>query len=343
MGNMRERDIGIDIVKTIAVFGVVLIHVSAVSFPADILSRGWALNLFWASVSRASVPLFLMCTGALFLGGDREVSAKKIWSKNMVRIIVSLFFWAFAYGLFRMAINGESVNGGIMTLLRNVAFFKHENHLYYLHMVILIYALLPIISVFFRNADKKLVMYALAVWYVTAVVYSTLRPFYPLSELSGIPVQWQLNSAYGAVGYVLLGAFLKKDPMKKSTAVLSLIAGFAVVYGITLFASRADGKLYSNFLEGMSIGVSLMAAGIYSLCANAVPKKFLRFFTALSKSSFCIYLTHMFAVIALGGAISRLNRIAFVSVPIIAAAVMCLSFCVYLVLSRIPIVKKWII
>lgn len=341
--DVKARDTGVDLVKTIAVFGVILIHISAVSYPQNILGLNWALNLFWSCVSRASVPLFLMCTGALFLAEGKEVSAKKIWSKNMVRIVVALFFWAALYGVFRMTRSGGITKDGLFSLLCNLLFFKHENHLYYLHMVILIYAFLPVLATFFGNAGKKRIIYALAVWYALGVVYPTMAPFYPLSEVSGIPAQWRLNIAYGSFGYVILGAYLKKYPIKRVASVSLLIIGFIGVFVPTLYMSRACGSLRTNFLEGMSVGVSLIAAGIFSLCLGGRLKRSAGFFTACSKASFCIYLTHMFIVTEIEDIILRFSGYSFLSVPFLSALVFAASFAVYLLMSNIPIVKKWLI
>ena len=70
----NNRDLAVDLIKTFAIVGVLLIHTAASAYSTNALgSPSWYFALFWGSVSRASVPLFLMCSGVLFLSPQREL------------------------------------------------------------------------------------------------------------------------------------------------------------------------------------------------------------------------------------------------------------------------------
>lgn len=64
------------------------------------------MALFWASVSHASVPLFLMASGALLLDPGRELTLRKLYTKNFPRLLIALLFWAVCYKLFIMVLFG---------------------------------------------------------------------------------------------------------------------------------------------------------------------------------------------------------------------------------------------
>ena len=72
----KDRDVAVDFIKAFAILVVVLIHVSTGAYANPVGSFPWYSAVLWGSVSRASVPLFLMCTGVLFLGPERELSEK---------------------------------------------------------------------------------------------------------------------------------------------------------------------------------------------------------------------------------------------------------------------------
>ena len=99
MGAEKRRDHVIDIVKTTAIFGTLMIHASAMGgFAWPIGSANWVINLVWSSLLRCAVPLFFMCSGALLLPPEKELSASAVWRRYIPRILIALFFWAAVYG-----------------------------------------------------------------------------------------------------------------------------------------------------------------------------------------------------------------------------------------------------
>ena len=116
------RDVGIDQTKTAAIACVLLIHASTGGFWSALGSADWFSTLFWSTFSRAAVPLFLMCSGALFLTPDRVLSIRKLYGKYILRIFIALVVWGIAYKLIEVARNGaftaQAVLEGFRQLLR---------------------------------------------------------------------------------------------------------------------------------------------------------------------------------------------------------------------------------
>ena len=102
-----SRHGGLDVVRSVAIFGTVMIHATAVGgFNWPLGSLDWTANLAWSTLLRCAVPLFLMCSGALFLAPERELSLSVLWRKYILRIVVALFFWAAAYLLWNIYLYG---------------------------------------------------------------------------------------------------------------------------------------------------------------------------------------------------------------------------------------------
>lgn len=342
-----QRDTAIDLLKAAAIIGVLTIHISAGGCGCDIGSWNWCASMFWGSLTRASVPIFLMCSGALLLDPQKRLTIPMLYRKNLLRILIALFFWASAYkfnALFHSAA-GCSVQG-IIQSIKEVILFQHEFHLYYLHIIILVYVFLPITRILTAGATKQQLRYILAVWFILGIVYPTVQVFWPFTLLSGIPLQWSMNMTYSAVGYGIMGYYLKKCAAWRAGPCLLLFAcGFVLVFGGTAAVSFATGTLYQPFLEGMSPGVALMAVGLFgavtALCrggrVSAAAEK-------ISKASFCIYLVHMFFIYifqSLGFTIWLLPSL--VSIPILVCAVFVCSYVLYLILSHIPVVNRYLI
>ena len=97
----------------------------------------------------------------------------------------------------------------------------------------------------------------------------------------------------------------------------------------------------------MSVGVAMMAAGLFGLCRGLNGKRNGRLaplFTELSKASFCIYLVHLFVLYLFGHfRISANSFPCLISVPVLVCANLAISYGCYFVLSKIPFVKRWLI
>jgi len=335
---MQNRNKSLDAIKTVAILGVLLIHITAVGFSGySVGSADWFTSVGWGAVLRPAVPLFFMVSGALFLPAEKCVTTRKIYFKYIFRILLALFAWAVMYELLDV-IRGEET---CKSAIKNLLFFSHHFHLYYLHIIILVYAFLPITRTFIASAGKRLIEYALMLWIILGIVYPFLRGFFPFSNLSGIPAQYAINLTYSGIGYGILGHYLKTYPPKFNPLFLYL-SGLAITFAATAAASISNGTPVAAFLEAAQPGVFLMAIGIYLFFIKREWKS--PIWSKISGASFCIYLIHDFFNIAfahLGFTVKLFPPI--ISAPVIAAANLALSITVYLFLSKIPLVNKYLI
>ena len=349
---VSRRNVPVDAAKTVAIFGTLLIHASAAGgFSGPVGSFGWTGALFWNSLIRCAVPVFFLCSGALLLPTEKPVTVETVWKKYIPRIFIALMFWAAAYGGWSLLLGWRRTGVWELTAIRktlgDLVMFRHKSHLYYLHVILLVYALLPVTRLFVEKADRQLLRYALAVWYVLGSLFPLLRAFPPLSGLTGIPVQYAINLTWGAVGYGLLGHVLTGEAKKHSpvTFVLVYLAGFVLTFGGTLLLSLRADALVQTFLQGTAPGVCLQAAGIYGFCVSAFSgKEKLPAVETISKASFCIYLVHLFFLDTLTGrGIAAGVYPPIWAAPAIALVLFAAGFAVWLVLRRIPLVNRYLI
>ena len=347
---LKERDTSLDIIKTIAILGVPLIHAAAVGFYGYSVGSGeWLTSVFWGNIIRAAVPLFLMVTGALFLDGRKEITGKMIYRKYLVRIVLSLIVWASLYEVFTVFIdykvgNITDLGTALKTSLGNVIFFRHHFHLYYLQIVIIVYAMIPIVRVFTAHGTQKQMKYAILVWVAFTVVYPFARNFPPFSQLEGVPAQYEINMTYGAVGYCLLGYYIKRYGISRKYA-WGYPLGLAITIGGTILMCEYTGELSELFYSVVSPGAFLMALGIFSFVVNMKKgNRGVKFFSIISKASFCIYLVHdFFNIIFAYLGYDAMTAHPIISVPALVVINFAISFGVYLILSKIPIINKYLI
>jgi len=341
-----KRDTTIDFIKAFAILGVIAIHIGSRTLTENTVgSFEWTSGLFWGSFFRASVPLFLMSSGALMLEPTKPLSVKKLYLHNILRIVVAMFVWGNAYKLFHLLMNSQLDMKNVLYSFKQILVLEMEFHFYYIYMILLVYICLPITRMFTEKADKKLLQYTLAVWFVVAIIISTVRDFSPFNQFEEITDRWGLNLTYASIGYGVLGYYLKKYPLSFKTAILCLISGFSIVFFVTFRLSWKNGILHEQFLSGASIGVCLYAIGIFSVFSNASFKGFIRSMVVyISKASFCIYLSHMFILYtAERFSITAMIGPAVLTVPLFSVVGLLISLVIYTIVSKIPVLNKWII
>ena len=342
---LNARDPALDVIRAVAILMVVTIHTASPALYGAVGTSHWWTGLFWGSLVRPAVPLFFMCTGALFL--SREISLKKLYGKNFLRIVIIMLFWAMVAQLYRLVTAGFSA-AGLWEAVKNVLLFRHESHFYYLHLLLLVYAFLPILQVFVRSADRKSMIYALSFWGVTGILLPLLRYFPPFSLMYPLEGWYMLNMAYSSIGYVLLGHCLRQygSRIPRWVYALSLPVGFLLIFAGTGLMSLRAGTLVEVLLEGWSVCAMLVAVGVFGLAVTARGFRpfTVRFTRRLSEASLCIYLIHgVFLEILEKVGLTADSFLPLISVPVIVIIIVVLNWLVYEVLARIPIVNRWLV
>ena len=348
----RQRTVYFDYLRIIAVFAVILSHVAAQNWGnLSVDSPEWQALNFYDAAGRWSVPAFVMISGALFLG--KELSIRKLFAKNLLRIVAAFVFWSVVYAVWtNIVING---NDNWKKLLRRIILGHY--HLWFLYMIAGLYLIVPLLSKIAE--DKK------TAWYFVAgsFVFSVLIP--QCTQLVGVRhteiadvigrvlTKLDVHLLLGYSGYFVLGHLLHElDIKRKYRTVLYLlgILGLAFTIAATSFLSlKAQSpvrEVYGEFTVNVCL-TSIAAFVFAKSCWNKPPsseggRKRLVY---LSKCSFGVYLLHPLFMEALDHFLG-VNTLSFrpiASVPLLAAGVFSLAMLLSAMLNRIPGLKNWIV
>ncbi len=94
METQKNRIIYADILRIIATFAVIVIHVSASKwYHSPIREFNWQIYNLYDSLVRWSVPIFVMLSGMLFLNPEKEITTGEIFRKYIFRILLAIIFW----------------------------------------------------------------------------------------------------------------------------------------------------------------------------------------------------------------------------------------------------------
>lgn len=344
---VNERRITyLDVARICAMFSVVILHVAAEGwYGFDIYSKEWAVYNAYYGFTRWGVPVFLMISGALFLGTEKEITIKSIFGKYIKRLLIAYIFWATVYACKDVFIGGEISIG---SFLKSIV--EGHYHMWFVPLIIGIYLLLPIFKQLTKNDMVMQYLLVLLLLFYFAVPTIGLIP-----QLSGIYRIFDriLFSAFGGYGaYFLLGYFLNKIELKKVIRyfiyLLGLLGAVVTVF-TTMIASRQSGTLYIDVNSEFMVNVLCTSAAIFVfakyMCTNErIHGSVCAVLAELSESMFGVYLVHIFVLELLKQVgISALKYESLWAVLLLSFAVWSISVFVVLGIRRIPLLKKYIV
>ncbi|HZX57095.1 MAG TPA: acyltransferase family protein [Mucilaginibacter sp.] len=332
--------------RVIALFMVIVLHTASPLLMGfgNVPTDNWLAADFYNALSRFAVPVFVMISGALLL--SREYELGDFLKKRLTRIIWPFLFWSFVYIGYSWYNEDITFTGvawpDIKVVLHQLKYGAYY-HLWYVYMLIGLYLIIPVISRFVRNATEKEIIYFLVVWFVViAFTQAYLSRFWP-----------QIDVRYftGYIGYLVLGHYLayKELPEIKSKAGLVIFYLLCLV-GITVgtyFISTNTHSLSTIMYEPLGPFVILYAAGIFLLARITVfqlPASLIKIRDIAGQYSLGIYLCHALFLTLLDDLAGISYKLCnpFISIPLTALVCFALSFLLIFILSKIPVIGKFI-
>lgn len=351
----QNRILYFDYLRIIAIVAVVILHVAGQKwYSTDFRSYQWQVFNIIDSAVRWSVPIFVMISGALFLNPKRKVDTKILYSKNILRIVVTIILWSIAY------IGAKGITG--MTNIQIISRFIEGNyHMWYLYMILGLYMIVPILRKI--TESKKVTEYFLILGIIMTFIIPRVTAFLNIFNIPYVTeVIKSINAAIndmhfhitlGYVVYFILGYYLATFDISKLVRYVIYLLGpvsYSATAILTMWYSERLGKATSHFYSNMSINVLLMAIcifvfGKYVLSKIKIRGKVQKWVLHLSKCSFGIYLVHIMIMDKLSSELN-FNTLSFqpiLSVIIVTFVVFVLAYVVSAILNRIPILKDYIV
>ena len=327
------RNYTIDLLRIIACVAVVMAHVIGVPIMSHKALPGtfdYNLCLFLIGIRRWGVPIFLMITGFFMLDPAKEVTLKKLYTKNTLRIFTALVFWSFVYAL-----------------VLHKPFYplgSQETHFWYLGMIIGVYVAVPILRLIVAN--PQLMKYFVLAW-LCMMLYSFLGNFITL-PFDMQEVLFAKFASYCVLGYYIkyLSTLTSADnpnirQIRHLIYWLGLLGLLVTAVGVVI--SQNDECVLLNYSAPNMI-ICSAAILLYGACH---PMKLSGRKAALllncSECTFGIYLVHVLILIEI---YNRLARFVPQMVPHMILSVLIAFFVGYgitFLLKKIPVVNKYIV
>ncbi|MCP2327375.1 surface polysaccharide O-acyltransferase-like enzyme [Hamadaea flava] len=344
----RRREPGLDLLRVVAIAGVVAIHVLG---PDEALQG----TLHWwvaTAIQRASfwaVPVFIMISGALVLNPRAHQDGPgAFYRRRLTKILPAMIAWHLVYVVgVRMWIFGEHLTlASLGSMFIESRFFTA---LYFLWLILGLYLLAPILVAFLRDGgERRAYIFAgvVMLWSIALIMVPNM------SRLTDSPHEVYLGSLtiwLPYVGYFLAGWALRNVRLGPRGLLIATIVGVLGAAELTWqVGSGVDAPLlwallpveyagpvtavlaFCVYLVGLSIG------GMIQLSAGQA-----RVLRRLAEATFGVFLTHLLVLVLLRTWFDIVDRgTSFAVMLITYVVVLCTSFVIALAGSRIPYVRR---
>lgn len=340
----KERINSLDVIRTIAVLAVVMIHVSAMFVVntegnVEIFLIG---NIF-DSISRIGVPLFVMVSGALMLDENKQITLKQIIFKYLLNIIILFLVWSIFYSIFNNVlipfVKKETIN--IKSVI--ISIFNGNYHMWYLFMIVGLYLITPILRLFVKKENSGIIL-----WFVfLSLFFQFLVPV--IDFLANLNTAFtfihtlldkiDLDFVGGFTTYYLLGWYIAHVGFnKKAQTCLYIMGGISIV--ATIIATQIFPTQYGNTYSNMNILILLYSVAVFLLIFNTYKKgtKLDIFFENTSSLAFGVYIIHPFLLSVYGFIFPQEYTLGYLLLEWLIVTLF--SFGITFLITKIPFIKK---
>jgi surface polysaccharide O-acyltransferase-like enzyme len=340
----KKQIVYFNVLKAIACVAVVVLHSF---FGADGAFTGTETqHLISLSVKNCmtwAVPAFVMVSGALLLSPKKKTDYKKILSVYLVRMLLAILVFTAVFELVDVFISGRgSVGGYFLSLVKKIFTNGSWSHMWYLYMMAAVYLTLPVFKKITEAADKRDMLYLLAVSGGFLLLVPTVKtltnydfPFYIFL--------WTCYPFYLFLGHALHSGIIK---INRRISLALFIFCLALTAVLTVIADKKDLTGLSSLLSNYSsLLIAVCSGALFSFMSQLTYDTegiFYKIAGAVSSATFGVYLIHMIflKLIYIAVGFDPFAHGGVLAVVGIALVVFALSVFLTLLLKKVPYVKN---
>jgi len=247
------------ILRILATFLVVLLHVSAyiVNKFGDIGTGSWNLSNVFDSITRSSVAILFMVSGALLLGKKESLSI--FYKKRLIKIVIPFLFWQLFYLFNSVAFQIKPFTSlfKIKETYYNLFFRYNWYHLWFIPVIIGIYLLTPFIRQWISSIKKSQIFQVIIVWLISIILNDICFYIFNKSIIN--------SSLIFGIGYFILGYYLSICKFKIKTKYLTLLLLLSVSFTAitTAFFTMRNNLIFTHSYNYYSVSNCITAIVLF--------------------------------------------------------------------------------
>ena len=327
---MKEREYAFDVLRVIAMIMVIIIHVSNVytrSFNF-IDTNSYLVSLIFNTISRVSVPIFFMISGALLL--DRKFDFKK-YKKRILKILLLIVAWDILYLIWEYLFLGV-----IYDKLYKLFTEPYRAHLWFLYVIIILYALQPLLKYILDRINNTCKIILFILWLLLSTV-----SMYNLSVAN-------IFTIFSNIGFFVIGKYLydylqnsKNNKKYTFIMIILLLVSFTESVYLNYTASVKFNMFYNLFFAYRTPFIILATFIIFKLvyiyCHDKKPNELIMLGSELSLG---VYLIHGMFLDVTTKYVDYKNVIPIIGIPSFTMFILLLSVISVIILRKIEYRNK---
>ena len=344
--NSLNRTVYLDYLRLIASLAIIILHVSAQNwYNTEPSTHEWQVFNTYDSFVRWGTPVFVMISGAIFIGKD--IPIKKIYTKYIVRLLTAFLFWAIIYAVF--------ANGTISD--RILYIIKGHYHMWFIPMIAGMYVCIPLMKAIVETENR--IKYFLLLWFIGACLIPEILLMIKDFGNSGMVKYVEavsktfstidLKTTAGYSGYFILGYYLNAINLRRNQRRVIYVLGISgcIATAYLVQASMLKTGTSSGYFNNISVSVMFSAVAVFVWFKYRTynSDRMNLFVERMSRCSFGAYLVHVLVLeqlkIRLG--LDTLSYSPEISVIINSLIIFIISYEVSVILNNIPFINKHIV
>ncbi|HEL2057434.1 TPA: acyltransferase family protein [Streptococcus suis] len=286
----KTRSNGIDFLRIVSCVAVILIHTNYYFFKDEIYQPNLGLNYLVESfiniVTRFSVPVFVMISGALNLSKERNSNFSYFYKKTFLRVFLPVLIAMVPMMVFEFLYSYLSKNDilfSLQKLLHSVLIGDFFN-LWFIYMLAGLYWLTPFViklKSILSQKDYVRFVIVLLVWAVFSQMFSNQG------------AAWSMGLVFAYLAYYMMGDILRESSFRISGRILLFVSMLTITITFFVRFSGVDYYLESPYTGFFSPTLVVFSLAMFSYFSRVnFPVSFHR----LSNLTFYIYIFHTFVL-----------------------------------------------
>jgi len=367
----KNRVYWADCLRIFSMLNIILLHCANCTYEKELVERKDKNVIYvciYNCVTCFAVPVFVMLSGTFFLDPNKKFSFKRLIKKNISRLLTAFYFWSAINGFINVMKpkNGPSIFSSEFIKKFFVCFFTGEEYLWFILMIIGCYLCIPILR---RISDNIVTMrYFLGLWIIWGSVIPTIRDVLNMSNTETVGIafstwidRWHFHFTLEYIGYFVAGYYIFKYvniENIKYRIILYILGLFDLIIIISscIVSEIKAGTFFSYVRDCMTITTIFYSLVIFIFFKHEIgiihfSKTATKSITKFSSLTFGMYLSHIvirsiffkYLNINQDHMGDNIHYSPLFGIPFLFITISSICLLISAVISKIPILNKYII